>query len=325
MDWLLPEDQGMTPEDNRGTARWQIRQGVHQITVLTLLECLVEIAYALEEFGQIARQHTTSGTLWLAKTRQISVALRKVLLDGSGSMLKRCIENPEMHPMKAPADGAKTLTATQSFKELEYELNFADGSSSTVKIPAHDHVVSIHPLFGIRHESETTSVLTTPFDFTARTVKFSKWMNAKILEVNSMQYDTRSVLHLMAVKEGAHTNERLPMMGPVLPDEDSDARYSAIDGIKFGVFSYMQYFSLFVGLYLVIRIREALGQGVSTIIDPRAKEMCQLIQLYPREFPIILNSSVSVATNPFYVLGKNGELVGDYSRGISTTLRIPEA
>ena len=315
----------MTPEESRGTARWQLRQGVHPISVLALLECMVEIAYALEEFGQIARQHTTSGTLWLAKTRQVSVALRKILLDGNGSMLKRCIANPEMHPMKAPADNAKTLRATQSFKEQRYEFTFADGSSSTVKIPAHDNVVSLHPLFGIHHESETKSVLTTPFDFVATTVKFSKWMSTKILKVNSMQFDTRSMLHLMAVKEGAHANENLPMMGPVLPDEDNDARYSAIDGIKFGVFSYMQYFSLFVGLYLVIRIREALGQGVSTIIDPRAKEMCQLIQLYPREFPIILNSSVSVATNPFYVLGKNGELVGDFSRGISTTMRIPEA
>ena len=313
----------MTPGDSRGTVLWQIRQSVHPISVLALLECLVEIAYALEEFGQVARQHTTSGSLMLLKTRQISVALRKMLLDGNGAMLKRCIENPEMHPLKAPAENAKTLRATQSFKEQEYLLNFADGSSSTLKIPAHDYVVSVHPLFGINHESESRSILTSPFDFTARTVKFSKWMSTKILEVNSMQFDIRSVLYLMAVKEGAHTNERLPMMGPVLPDEDNDARYSAIDGIKFGVFSYMQFFSLFTGLYLVNRSREALQPGALASIDPRANEMCQLIHLYPRDFPLLMNSTVSVATNPLYVLGKNDELVGDYSRGISTTMRIP--
>ena len=259
----------------------------------------------------------------LAKTRQISVVLRKILLDGNGAMLKRCIENPEMHPTKVPVDNAKTLRATQTFKEQQYVLTYADGSSKTLKIPAYDYIVSVHPLFGINHESESRSVLTTPFDLAAETVKFSKWMNTKILEVNGMQFDTRSVLHLMAVNEGAHTNERLPMMGPVLPDEDNDARYSAIDGIKFGVFSYMQFFSLLTGLYLVNRSREALGPGALANIDPRAEEMCQLIHLYPRDFPLLMNSTVSVATNPLYVLGKNDELVGDYSRGISTTMRIP--
>ena len=313
----------MTPDDSGATAPWQIRQSAHPISVMALLECLAEIAYTLEEFGQIARQHTSSGALLLAKTRQISVALRKILLDGNGAVLKRCIENPEMHPLKAPADDAKTLRATQAFKEQQLVLNYADGSSRTVKIPAHDYVVSVHPLFGIDHESESRSVLTTPFDYEAGTVKFSKWMNTKILEVNDMQFDTRSVLHLMAVKEGAHTNERLPMMGPVLPDEDNDARYSAIDGIKFGVFSYMQFFSLLTGLYLVGRSREAFVPATLASTDPRAEEMCQLIHLYPCDFPLRMNSSVSIATNPFFVLGKNDQLVGDYSQGISTKMRIP--
>ena len=307
------------------TTPWQIRQSVHPITVLALLDCLVEIAYALEEFVQIARQHTDSGTLLLAKTRQISVALRKILLDGNGSMLKRCIENPEMHPLKAPADNAKTLRTTQSFKEQQLVLHYVDGSSRTVTIPAHDYVVSVHPLFGINHESESRSVLTSPFDSMAQTIKFNKWMSTKILEVNSMQFDVRSVLHLMSVKEGAHTNDRLPLMGPVLPDEDSDARYSAIDGIKFGVFSYMQFFALFAGLYLVDRFKDALRLEPLTSDDPRAKEMCHLIRQYPSDFPSSMNCTVGIATNPLYVLGKNDELVGDYSRGISTTMRIPQA
>ena len=261
----------------------------------------------------------------LAKARQISVALRKLLLDGNGSLLKRCIQHPEMHPMKAPVDNAKTLRGLRSFKKQDLVLSFADGSSSTLNIPAYDHIVTVHPLFGIHHESDRRSVITSPFDLRAKTVKFSKWMNAKILEVHEMHFDARSVLHLMAIKEGAHTSERLPFVGPVLPDEDNDSRYSAIDGIKFGVFSYMQFFSVFTGLYLTNRVREALGLVASTNDDARAKEMCQLIQLYPRAFPLHMNCSVSIAYNPFYVLGKRGELVGDYTHGVSTTMRIPEA
>ena len=313
------------PDNSGKTMLWQIRPNVHPTTVLTLLECVTEVASALEEFGQIARQHPPSGVLMLAKTRQISVALRKILLDGNGTLLKRCIGNPEMHPMKAPIEDAKTLRGTESFKEQEFVLSFADGSSSTLKIPAFKHTVSVHPLYGIHHESESRSILFSPFDTTAKTVKFSKWMNTKLLEVNSMQFDTRSVLHLMAVNEGAHTNERLSFIGPVLPDEDNDTRYAVIDSIKFGVFSYIELFSLFAGLYLVNRVREMLGSIASTDSDPRAKEMCHLIHLYPRDFPLRMNSSVSIAANPFYVLGENRELVGDFSRGISTTMRIPEA
>ncbi len=313
----------MTSEYCSEVVQWQIRKNVHSITVLTFLECLIEIASALEEFGQIARQNSISGSLLLAKTRQISVGLRKILLDGNGTILKRCIENPEMHPMKAPPRNAKTLRATQTIKKQRLVLTYAVGSSKALELPAYDHLVKVHPLFGITHESENRSVLTSPFDLAARCVKFSKWMSIKLLEVNGVEFDARSVLHLMAVKEGAHTNERFPMMGPVLPDEDNDARYSAIDGIKFGVFSYMQFFSLLAGLYLVNRSREALGPGALANIDARAEEMRKLIHLYPRDFPLLLNCKVSVATNPFYVLGKNDELVGDYSRGISTTMRIP--
>ena len=315
----------MMPEDSRETTLWQIRPSAGSIPVRTLLECVTEAASALEEFGRIARRSPPSATLMLAKTRQISVALRKILLDGNGSLLKRCIENPEMHPMKAPVGNPKTLRGTQSFGNQDCVIKLADGSSRTVNIPAFDHVASVHALYGIDHESDSRSVLTSPFDPTAKTVKFSKWMNTKILTVNCMQFDTRSVLHLMAVKEGAHASERLPFMGPVLPDEDNDARYSAIDGIKFGVFSYMQFFSLFTGLYLVNRLREALGPGALKDVDPPAQEMCQFIHLNPRDFPLRMDCSVSIATNPLYVLGKDLELVGDYSRGISTTIRIPEA
>ena len=202
-------------------------------------------------------------------------------------------------------------------------LTYADGSSKTVKIPAYEYVVSVHPLFGISHESESRSLLSTPFDLAAGAVKFSKWMNTKILEVDAMQFNARSILHLMAAKKGAHTSDRLPMMGPVLPDEDSDARYSAIDGIKFGVFSYMEFFALFVGLYLVNRFRDALRPEASINDDARAKEMWHLIHLYPSDLPTLLNCTVSVATNPFVVLGKNDQIVGDYARGVSTTMRIP--
>ena len=304
---------------------WQVRPNVSPIAVLTLLECVTEIASALDDFVQIARHDTPSRTLMVVKTRQISLALRKILLDGNGSLLKRCVENPGMHPLKTPIETAKALFKTETFPGQSLVMSFADGSSRNLNIPAFRHTVSIHPLYGITHETEDRSVLASPFDFAAKTVRFSKWMSKKILQVNGMQFDTKSLLHLVAVNEGAHTNERLPMVGAVLPDEDNAARYSAVDGVKFGVFSYMHFFSLFSGLYIVFRVRDILDHLAAANSDPRVSEMCQLIDLYPRNFPNYIYASVSIAANPFFVLGKQGELVGDYSEDILTTMKIPQA
>ena len=315
----------MTPDETNQATPWQLRPGVGPISLITFLECVMETAYALEEFIQIARQDTPYVTPMVAKTRQISVALRKLLLEGNGSLLKRCIEKPEMHPVRAPAPNAKTLRATTSFKKQNYLINFADGSSSNLNIPEFEHFVAVHPLYGIEHESENRTILTSPFDFTAKTVRFNKWMNTELLEINSMQFDTMSILHLMAINEGAHTNESVPFVGPVLLNEDNKVRYSAIDGIKFGVLSYMQIFTLFTGSYLVNRVRETIDSIGSRTDESRVKEMCDLIQMYPRDFPLRFNTSISIAANPLHVLGKAGELVGDYTQGVTTTMRIPRA
>ena len=303
---------------------WGIRPSARSTSVSKLVECMAETAMSLEEFASQTLQPTTSMTLLIAKTRQVSVSLRKMLLDGNGFLLKQCIDNPAMHPLKEPAKSAKTLTATQSFKKQDHRLDFTDGSSRSYCIPAFDHKVTVYPLYGISHEPAGNSVLASPFDLGVKTIKFSKWMKTKVLEVDGMQFVVRSVLSLMAVNEGAHANESHPMMGPVLPDEDKDSRYSAIDGVRFGVFSYMQFFSLFTGLYMVHRFREVLNSRSLPGTNPRMREMCELIFSYPQNFPSSINTRVSIVAHPLFVLGHNLELVSDYSRGVSTIMRIPK-
>lgn len=316
---LLPRAE----EKTQGPTIWRMRQRVSPMAAMALLECVAELAYALDEFQNIARANTDSAILLLVKIRQISVTLRKILLDGNGAMLKQCIDNPEMHPMQAPASNSKTLTAKKRFEKEQYTLNFEDGSSTKLRIPAYDYVVSVQPLFGISHESETSSILTMPFDLTGQGVKFNKWMTTNVLQVDEMQFDIRSLLRLLAAKEGAHSDPSPAVMGPTLPDESRDARYAAIDGVKFGLFSYMHFFALFTGLYLVARSREAVRSYELSSAEPGAEQACEVINHYPQEFPSAISCPVSIDTSPLYVLGEDLQLVGDYSRGISTTMRIP--
>ena len=314
----------MIPGASGKPMSWKIRPNARSTSVLKLVECVAETAISLEEFAQITTQPTPSVTILNAKTRQISVAIRKVILDGNGSLLKRCIDNPEMHPVKEPAENSKTLTAIQSFKKQTHELGFADGHSRTYVIPAFDYKVTVHPLYGISHEPQGNSILASPFDLQAKPIRFGKWIKTKTLKIDDMQFDVRSILNLMAVNEGAHASESHPMMGPVLPDEDNDSRYSAIDGIRFGVFSYLHFFTLFTGLYLVHRFREVLSSGALPETDPRIADMCELISSCPRSFPASISTKVSIAANPVFVLGENRELVSDYSGGVSTIMRIPK-
>lgn len=77
----------MIPRRSEKPTLWKIRPHARSTSVLKLVECMAEAAVSLEEFAQITTQPTPSIAMLIAKTRQISVALRKMLLDGNGSLL----------------------------------------------------------------------------------------------------------------------------------------------------------------------------------------------------------------------------------------------
>ena len=86
---------------------WEIRTNVNHQFLYNFLECVMEISHALQGLagnwkpGKTAKV-VVQGPLMISATRRISTAVRKIMLDGNGSLLKRCVDRPDIHPLKAP-------------------------------------------------------------------------------------------------------------------------------------------------------------------------------------------------------------------------------
>ena len=162
-------------------AGWEIRPNVSQQALYNLLECVMEIAQAVKGLGGTWKPGTTtaskvSSPLMVSTARRISTSIRKILLDGNGSLLKQCVVEPNIHPLRAP-DSRGPLNFVRHFEEQRYTLGWADGVSRDITVPAFDHTTTIHPLYGVRHMAGMKFGLYNPFDHYAEPVKFQRWMN----------------------------------------------------------------------------------------------------------------------------------------------------
>ena len=78
---------------------WQLHPKVHPMTVGTLLDCVMDLGTRDKK----SLFDTEGGWRVLqAVVRQISVPLRKLLLDDEGALIKRTISNPAFPPGIVP-------------------------------------------------------------------------------------------------------------------------------------------------------------------------------------------------------------------------------
>ncbi len=236
--------------------------------------------------------------------------------------MKRCLEDPNIHPLKNPNPKAKTITATERISRVEADIVIADGSEHHVVLPEHDLKTIVRPLYGLTYNEDATISMKSPFDKTTHPIKFNKWMNQKVVMVDNLEYTAMEVLRIMASREGAHRDEQIPFATPVDIDEDKNERYRAISKVRFGMLSYLEVFSFFTGWYTVERIKHslvdvawsgplAIFEGIRTVIGkcPNETTMTAI--------------GVRNSASPMIMLGHEMEVRGDYSKGITTTMGIP--
>lgn len=95
-------------------------------------------------------------------------------------------------------------------------------------------------------------------------MKFSRWMNMKVLQVDDAVLSAERVLRLLANYEGAHIelnemtldNSSTPVNARLA--DNNDELYRRGNWVTFGGVSYFQIFTLLVGVYLVNTTRETL-------------------------------------------------------------------
>lgn len=306
---------------------WQIRHNVNQQALYNLLECAMEIATTMQALapiytpGKTVTVHVSAPQI-VSTARRVSTSIRKILLDGNGALLKQCVTDPNIHPLSPPLP-TPAVNFVRNFEEQSFTIGFADGKSSDITVPKLQHTTTIHALYGIQHVAKTTFALYDPFNYDSVPIKFSKWMNRKIFQIDDHTFTAERLLRDMANKEGAHIENNFAMLTTSdLPiDPDGNTLHRLNNAVIFGSLTYMQIFALYTGFYLLNRIRTMLDalpfppthQGVAYIRET--------IDDAPRT--IAITSEIQITSYPLTVLDSDGNLKGDYDSDTATTLTIP--
>lgn len=320
---------------------WELKTGLGQIEASMFMECVAGIAKTVQEFSQSIRAGEMASCV--LKTRQISVELRKLLLDGGG-MIRTCIAEPTIHPLLPPNDTRKAIISETIPPLGQFEFkDVKDGRTISPTTPTYLYETTIHPLYGVSFKDVEDGVIVVldgiPFDLNADPVKFSKWMRTMVVEIETNgipfhKYRSDELLYLMANREGAHSESTFAYMSPVhiSPGEQKDRNarkrmeHSAIDAVRFGVFSYIQYFAVVLGNYIVGRTRRNLLEPLTGLLsaDPRCMEWHRIIALHPYDFPReIIAPMTRTAANPTYILGDDDQFVGGDVVEIKSLMKIP--
>ena len=318
----------MANATNSDLPTWDIPPNVNQQSLFNFLECVMEIAQSFKSMATIGQQGKevkvfVAAPLMVSCSRRISIALRKILIDGNGSLLKRCVTEPDIHPLKAPNE-TPPMNFVRRFEEQRLTLGWADGTYKDIVVPAFTDTTTIHPLHGIRHLEGTKFALDNPFDHGAAPVKFRKWMNTKVIEIDGIQVKAEQLLRDMSNKEGAHIEENFSFIVPedVRFDRDKNTLHRLANGVKFGSLTYMQIFSLYTGLYIVNRTRGMLEALPFSEGNQAVTYLCSEISQSPKTISTE-DGEIEFTSYPLAVLGQDRNLRGDFASGTTSTFRVP--
>lgn len=317
---LLMREGAQRPQsDKRG---WKLREQASFGDLLAFLGCIVNIMDAFDTIRESDPRHSLR-LVFVA--RRVSVSLRKMMLDGGGRLLKSCLHEPRIHPLKPPAPSARQVVAVQKLRAVEVKaVSKERGKEATFDAPEGEHRITIDPLFGVRYEDEGVFAMESPFELEEEPIKFKSWLTRKVLQVDDMVFRAVDLLRLVANKEGAHI-ERGDHV--ILPDasaitmESKNAKYEAVNALKFGGLSYPQIFCMFTALYVVRRSRDLLD-GIRRMNDDMVSLICDRIAEY-RTALLVRGYFASESARVFLVDSDwepNMDSVGD---SYSTTVTIP--
>ena len=218
---------------------WAIQPEVDRFVFERFAECMADIAEHVRLINEMCVQGQLNTHSFINRgARDISVAIRKVMLDGNGYLFKECVE-PLLHPLKDPKGRPrKGLSGDVLVERLGgMAIEYTEGESQeqrTFRAPAYEHRTVVNPLYGLRRVGKEQYQLDDLFDLSGQPLKFSRWNQTKVLQVEDAVLTSERILQLLVTYEGAHvkTNEliRNNASTPVdikLPDHKDDTLFTS--------------------------------------------------------------------------------------------------
>ena len=193
----------------------------------------------------------------------------------------------------------------------------------------------VKPLYGLLRTGKEQYRLEDPFDSSKQPMKYSRWMNTKVLQVGDSVLTLENTLELLVNYEGAHVeanelihnNASLPV-DVKLPKRPKrkDELYRRGTWVTFGGVSYLHIFTLLIGVYLVNMMKETLKHASEEV--HRRLQIADLLDAI-LESPSRIAAPTLELTKQFSIgvvlesTDDSFELVGDYEKPGITTIQIP--
>lgn len=290
---------------------WQLHPRVHPMTMGTLLDCITELGSATQGLiDKGALFNVDGGTrVFQSVVRQISVPLRKLCLDSDGGLLTKVVANPLFSPLGGIKSRYRHATISWRTERRELVLGFADGKRETVVVPEAAHAIEIGRLYGIDFVEDGWCTIHSPFDLTATPIPLDSWLGAKALQINSVSYNVRDALRLVADYEGAHSNEMPAFVAVGVNPEDVDRgrnmKYRLINCVYFGCLSYAHVVTMYSALYIIRGMQRLLPRIATdkSFTEIHAPSVAGLIEHIRTD--VSFRARIVKATHEMVVVGKS--------------------
>ena len=188
----------------------------------------------------------------MAGSRSISVELRKLLLEGSNSLVQRCVREPRLHRLLSPNRLHGDV--------FEQRLQISGGSVRIKKLdsdwegewpvaPA-SMTTTVEPLYGLRYdEGRGVWISEDPYDRGRKGVQLKKWLNQWALQIDHTRYTLKDILSDVVNTQGAHVDERKDSLRHRLGEHFAAA--------------YLNMFTVLTGAYVAGQVAASLAEGSS--------------------------------------------------------------
>ena len=244
---------------------WILKDPGHPINNVALIECITDITVAFRTMMDCASSSDPheKERVWdisLSAIRQMSVPIRKLLLEKQGESIRQAISEPRMYPLGGEKGRYRKADLTWKTPPIHGYLSFEDGRQDEVNIPEREYRVQLGRLYGITYLGDACAVY-SPFDHSIPPIALEKWLVLKVLQVNSVGYPIKDLLRLVATFKGAHNSSNFPTsigggFNAEQVNEGKEMKYKLANAVRFGGFTYPHLIVLFTGIQLIDQIQD---------------------------------------------------------------------
>ncbi len=288
---------------------WKPNERAHDLSLLALAECIRDIRAAKDILKQReAIKEDKHHHLLRQMVRMTAVAVRKIL---DSKLLQTCIYQPTLPAMARVGPRPRLVLKMQRPEHSGVAVS-EDGKEEKFSFPETTYEAQVHPLPGVEFGEGGKCTIRPPFATEGAGLKLGRWLNQRVIQIDSVVYSAEKLIRLIANFEGAHTHVLPTMVASGLPidqiDNGPEMEYRAANIIRLGGLSYAQLFTFYTGIqvmhqasYVAANVlrRQRLGPGSDQAQDEQPPPTLEAVIAEPT-----FSTQVAYAGQPLYIFGE---------------------